>query len=64
MFKASVCSGHVFSSQSPTDIGVIMMFHSPPTKVGVKVARHISSLLRYDEGEEEEKRGERREVAR
>ena len=55
-----VCSGHVFSSQSPTDIGVIMMFHSPPTKVGVKVARHISSLMRKEE-EEKEEEGEEEE---
>ena len=63
VFKALVCASHVFSSQSPTDIGVVMMFHSPPTKVRVKVARHISGLLRYDEGGggEEEGRGRRRE---
>lgn len=72
MLETSFCAGHVFSSQSPTDIGVVMMFHPPPTKVGIKVTRNISCLWkerkeRYEEekeeGEKEEKK-ERREEKR
>ena len=56
MLETSFCARHVFSSQSPTDIGVVMMFHPPPTKVGVKVTRNISCLLRCGEGEKEERK--------
>ena len=56
MLETSFCASHVFSSQSPTDIGMVMMFHPPPTKVGVKVTRNISCLLRCGEGEKEERK--------
>ena len=59
MLETLVCAGHVFSSQSPADIGMVMMFHPPPTKVGVKVARNISCLLRCGEGEKKERKERR-----
>ena len=64
MLETFVCASHVFSSQSPTDIGMVMMFHPPPTKVGVKVARNISCLLRCGEGEKEERKERRNDKKR